>query len=99
MIVYKKKVYINLLQGIGEVNFFKTFFYKKVNGLLPEYLHPYLNFLSHDNYSLRSASAYIKNKILKKNIFPYCIDEWNNINVEILSEKKENSFFFCSWYT
>ena len=33
------------------------FFYKIVNGLLPEYLHSYLNFPSQDNYSLRSAST------------------------------------------
>ena len=34
------------------------FFYKILNGLLPEYLHSYLNLSSQDNYSLRSASAF-----------------------------------------
>ena len=35
------------------------FFYKIVNGLLPEYLYSYLNFPSQDNYTLRSAPALI----------------------------------------
>ena len=32
-----------------------TFFYKIVNGLLPEYLYSYLKFPSQENYPLRSA--------------------------------------------
>ena len=39
------------------------FFYKIVNGLLPEYLYSYLNFPSQDNYSLRSALASIVKSI------------------------------------
>ena len=34
-----------------------TFFYKIVNGLLPEYLYSYLKFPSQENFSLRSAST------------------------------------------
>ena len=34
------------------------FFYKIVNGLLPDYLYSYLNFASQQNYPLRSAKAF-----------------------------------------
>ena len=34
------------------------FFYKTVNGLLPDYLYSYLNFASQQNYPLRSAKAF-----------------------------------------
>ena len=69
-----------------------------------------MNFPSQDNHSLRSASASIiksipsRTKSFKKTFFPYCIYEWNNLNVEIrnvrllnifknsiLSQKKKNS--------
>ena len=33
------------------------FFYKIVNGLLPDYLHSYLDFSSEENYPLRSAAS------------------------------------------
>ena len=53
------------------------FFYKIVNGLLPEYLYSYLNFPSQDNYSLRSASTSViksipsRTKSFKKMFFPF----------------------------
>ena len=91
------------------------FFYKIVNGLLPEYRYSYLNFPSQDNYSLRSASTSViksipsRIKSFKKTFFPYCINEWNKLNIEIrnarllyifktsiLSKKKRKLFIFCS---
>ena len=74
------------------------FFYKIVNGLLPEYLHSYLKFSSQDNYSLRSASAPIvksipsRTKSFKKTFFPYYINEWNKLNVEIRDTRSLNIF-------
>ena len=89
-----------------------TFLYKIVNGLLPRYLYSYLDFLSQINYSLRSVSASVikpslsRAKSFKNTFFPYCINEWNNLTVEIKNsksvgafkklikcEKKENSIF------
>ena len=88
------------------------FFYKIVNGLLPGYLYSYLDFPSQINYSLRSVSASVikpslsRTKSFKNTFFPYCINEWNNLTVEIRNsksvgafkklikcEKKENSIF------
>ena len=74
------------------------FFYKILNGLLPEYLHSYLNFSSEDNYSLRSASASTiksipsRTKSFKKIFFPYCINEWHKLNVEIKNARSLNIF-------
>ena len=74
------------------------FLYKIVNSLLPECPNISVSFY----YKIYS----IKNKSFKKIFFPYCINEWNNLNVEIrnvrsfnifensiLSEKKETSLF------
>ena len=85
---------------------------KTVNGLLPDYLYSYLDFPSQINYSLRSVSASVikpslsRTKSFKNTFFPYCINEWNNLTVEIRNsksvgafkklikcEKKENSIF------
>ena len=82
------------------------------NGLLPDYLYSYLDFPSQINYSLRSVSASVikpplsRTKSFKSTFFPYCINEWNNLTVEIRNsksvsaleklikcEKKENSIF------
>ena len=71
-----------------------------------------MNFPSKDNYSLRSASTSIiksipsRTKSFKRMFFPYCINEWNEINIEIRncrslnifktsisSKKQENSLF------
>ena len=54
------------------------FFYKIVNGLLPDYLYSYLDFPSQINYSLRSVSASVikprlsRTKSFKNTFFPYC---------------------------
>ena len=56
------------------------FFDKIVNGLLPDYLYSYLDFPSHMNYPLRTKS-------FKNTFFPYCINEWNNLTVEIRKSK------------
>ena len=88
------------------------FFYKIVNGLLPDYLYSCLDFPSQINYSLRSVSTSVikppmsGTKSFKNTFFPYCINEWNNLTVEIRNsksvsafkklikcEKKENSLF------
>ena len=59
------------------------FFYKIVNGLLPDYLYSYLNFASQQNYHLRSAKASkiipisTMTKSFKKSFFPYSINEWS----------------------
>ena len=65
------------------------FFYKIVNGLLPGYLYSYLVFPSQINYSLRSISASVikpslsRTNSFKNTVFPYCINKWNNLTVEI----------------
>ena len=83
-----------------------------MNDLLPDYLDSYLDFSSQINYSLRSISASVikpslsRTKSFKNTFFPYCINEWNNLTVEIRNsksvgafkklikcEKKENSIF------
>ena len=83
-----------------------------MNSLLPDYLYSYLDFPSQINYSLRSVSASVikpslsRTKSFKNTFFPYCINEWNNLTVEIRNsksvsafkklikcEKKENSIF------
>ena len=72
------------------------FFYKIVNGLLPD--HSCLDFPSQINYSLRSVStSVIKNplprtKSFKNTFFPYCINEWNNLTVEIRNSKSVSAF-------
>ena len=74
------------------------FFYKILNGLPPEYLHSYLNFSSQDNHSLRSASASTiksipsRTKSFKKIFFPYCINEWHKLNVEIKNARSLHIF-------
>ena len=74
------------------------FFYKIVNGLLPDYLYSYLNFASQQNYLLRSAEASkimpisARTKSFKKSFFPYCINEWNNLKVDIRNSKSFSIF-------
>ena len=74
------------------------FFYKIVNGLLPGYLYSYLDFPSQINYSLRSVSASVikpslsRTKSFKNTFFPYCINEWNNLTVEIRNYKSVGAF-------
>ena len=88
------------------------FFYKIVIGLLPDYLYSYLDFSSQINYPSRSVSASVikpllsRTKSFKNTFFPYYINEWNNLTVEIRNsklistlkksikcEKQENSVF------
>ena len=71
-----------------------TFFYKIVNGLLPEYRYLYLEFPSQENYPLRSTSNTRTNPIpsrskpFRKTFFPYCINEWNNLKPEFRNAKQ-----------
>ena len=74
------------------------FFYKIVYHLLPDYLCSYLDFYSQENYRLRSASTSAirpfpsRTKSFKNSFFPYCINEWNNLAVEIRNAKSINIF-------
>ena len=75
-----------------------TFFYKIVNGLLPEYRYLYLEFPSQENYPLRSTSNTRTNPIpsrskpFRKTFFPYCINEWNNLKPEVRNAKQIGVF-------
>ena len=75
-----------------------TFFYKIVNGLLPEYLYSYLKFPSQENYPLRSALTTKMNpipsrsKTFRKTFFPYFINEWNNLKPEVRNAKQIGVF-------
>ena len=75
-----------------------TFFYKIVNGLLPEYLYSYLKFPSQENYPLRSALTTkinpipSRSKTFRKTFFPYCINEWNNLKPEVRNAKQIGVF-------
>ena len=74
------------------------FFYKTVNGLLPDYLYSYLNFASQQNYPLRSAKASkimpisTRTKSFKKSFFSYCINVWNNLKADIRNAKSISIF-------
>ena len=84
-----------------------------MNGLFTN-LYSYLDIPSQINYSLLSVSASVikpalsRTKSFKNIFFPYCINEWNNLTVEveirnsksvsafkklIKCKKKENSIF------
>ena len=79
---------------------------------MPKYFYSYLTFPTQENYPLRSALTNKTNVIpsrtrtFKKTLFPYCINEWNNLNTEIrntesikffkkmiVTDNKENSVF------
>ena len=74
------------------------FFYKIVNHLLPDYLYSYLDFYSQENYHLRAVSTTTirpfpsRTKSFKKSFSPYCVNEWNNLTVEIRNAKSINIF-------
>ena len=74
------------------------FFYKIVNGLLPDYLYSCLDFPSQINYSLRSVSTSVikppmsRTKSFKNTFSPYFINEWNNLTVEIRNSKSVSAF-------
>ena len=50
------------------------------------------------NYSLRSVSTSVikppmsRTKSFKKTFFPYCINEWNNLTIEIRNSKSVSAF-------
>ena len=79
---------------------------------MPKYPYSYLIFPTQESYPLRSALTNKTNvinsrtKSFKKTFFPYCINEWNNLNAEvrnaksvkffkkmIVADNKENSVF------
>ena len=74
------------------------FFYKIINGMLPDYLYSYLEFPSQEKYPFRSASANIirpiptRTKTFKNTFFPFCINEWNNLANETRNGKSINIF-------
>ena len=74
------------------------FFYKIVNGLLPDYLYSYLDFPSQEIYPLRSATASkikpfpSRTKSFKNTFFPYCINEWNNLDNKVKNAKSLSIF-------
>ena len=57
------------------------------------YLYSCLDFPSQINYSLRSVPTSVLKppmsitKAFKNPFFPYCINEWNNLTVEIRNSK------------
>ena len=59
-------------------------------------LYSCLDFLSQINYSLRAVSASVIKPLLlksfKNTFFPYCINEWNNLTVEIRTSKPVSAF-------
>ena len=62
------------------------------------YLYSYLDFPSQINYSVRSVSASAikpflsRTKSFKSTFYPYCINEWNNLPVEIRNSKSVDAF-------
>ena len=74
------------------------FFYKIVNGLLPDYFYSHLNFTSQQNYPLRSAKASkimpisARAKSFKKSFFSYCVNVWNNLKTDIRNAKSISIF-------
>ena len=74
------------------------FFYKIVNGLLPDCPYSYLNFASQYNYLLRPAKVSkimpvsTKIKSFKKIFSPYCINVWINLKADIRNAKSISIF-------
>ena len=70
-----------------------TFFYKIVNGLLPDYLHSCVDVFSQNNYPLRSVSSGKLKRItwrtkgFSKTFLPYGIDQRNKLNLEMRNAK------------
>ena len=71
----------------------RIFFYKIVNGLLPDYPYSYLNFASQKNFPLRPVKTSKimpispRAKSFKNSLFPYCINIWNNLKADIRNSK------------
>ena len=61
-------------------------------------LYSCLGFLSQINYSLTAVSDSVikpslsRTKSFKNTFFPYCINEWNNLTVEIRTSKPVSAF-------
>ena len=74
------------------------FFYKIVNGILPDYLHSCIEFCSQNKYPLRSVSFSklkcipSRTKRCSKTFFPYGIEEWNK-----LKPKNRNAKYQCKF--
>ena len=62
------------------------------------YYYSYLDFPAQINYSLWSVSVSVikaslsRTKFFKNTFFPYCINEWNNLTVEIRNSKLVSTF-------
>ena len=75
-----------------------VFFYKIVNRLQPDYLYSYLDIpFSRKLFTKIIISLYYKttsnkNKIIQRNIFPYCKNEWNKLRIGIRNVKSVNIF-------
>ena len=65
---------------------------------MPNYLYSYLTFSTQENYPLRSALTSKSNvipsrkKAFKKTFFPYCINEWNNLDAKARNAKSIKFF-------
>ena len=74
------------------------FLYAILNGFWPKYLHSYLTSPSQENYLLRSALTAKVDSIPSRTnffiitFFPYCINEWNNLNTEVRNAKSIRIF-------
>ena len=74
------------------------FFYKIINGILPNYLYSCIEFPSQENYPLRSAFSNVirpiptRTKTFKNTFFPFCIKEWNNLETKTRNAKSINIF-------
>ena len=97
----KEKIYVVLgLHSLTNRRWWSklVFFFKIVNGLLPDYLKSYLDFSSEENYPFRSAassklSSFSSRTISFKNtFFAYCVNEWNNLKAGKRNAKSLNIF-------
>ena len=78
--------------------FNKLIFFYKIFKIFLQNLYSCLDFPSQINYSLRSVSTSVikppmsRTKSFKNAFFPYCINEWNNLTVEIRNSKSVSAF-------
>ena len=59
-----------------------TFFYKTVNGLLPNYLQSCIESFSQDSQNCIPS----RTKTFSNNCFPYCIDKWNKFIQRLVTQ-------------
>ena len=79
------------------------FFYNILNGLAPKYLFDILPVSKKQHYSTRNESKlelsqfFTRTKSFSNSFFPYCIKEWNKLDVKIKKlpplSTEENSLF------